>query len=141
MNCTFFGHRDAPSNIKPNLERTILSLSDKGVKHFYVGNNGDFDFLVQMTLNKLANQNPNVKYSIVLSHISEIAINGEQGKTIFPEGQELALPKFAVSKRNEWLLKNSSVVIAYVKNRSSNSYRIIEKAKRKGLKIINLAEM
>ena len=34
MNCTFFGHRDAPSNIKPNLERAILSLSDKGVKHF-----------------------------------------------------------------------------------------------------------
>ena len=140
MNCTFFGHRDAPSNIKSNLEREIMSLSNKGVKHFYVGNNGNFDFLVQTTLNKLANQNPNVKYSIVLSHISETALNGEQEKTVFPEGQELALPKFAVSKRNEWLLKNSSVVIAYVINHSSNSYRIIEKARRKGLKIINLAE-
>ena len=63
MNCTFFGHRDAPSNIKSNLEREIMSLSDKGVKHFYVGNNGNFDFLVQTTLNKLANQNPNLKYS------------------------------------------------------------------------------
>lgn len=140
MNCTFFGHRDAPSTIKPRLKETIMQLLNEGIKHFYVGNNGSFDLLAQESLAELANDGLDIKYNIVLSYINELAMSGNQQATIFPEGQELAIPKFAISKRNEWLLNNSSVVIAYVRYSVSNSYKYIEKARKNGLAVVNLAK-
>ena len=140
MNCTFFGHRDAPSSIKARLKESILYLQKQGVECFYVGNNGGFDALVQTALLELSLEKNNIKYFIVTSFLGEFAMSGEQERTIFPEGQELTFPRFAISKRNEWLLNNSSHVIAYVKNSCSNSYKFVERAKRKGLSVINLAE-
>ena len=139
MNCIFFGHRDAPCSIKGALKKTILSLLDEGVECFYVGNNGQFDFFAQVVLKEISAQR-DIKYAIVLSRINESAIGGEQEKTLFCEGMESALPRFAVSKRNEWLVKNASVVVAYVTNPYSNSHAWVEKARKRGAKIINLYE-
>ena len=140
MNCTFLGHRDTTSRIKSRLKESILYLQRQGVECFYVGNNGSFDALVQNVLLELSLKEKSIKYFIVTSFLGEIAMSGEQERTIFPEGQELACPKFAISKRNEWLLNNSSYVIAYVKRSRSNSCKFVERAKRKGLSVINLAE-
>lgn len=49
MKCAFFGHRDAPSSIKPRLGEAIFNLISNGVDEFYVGNNGNFDLIVQHT--------------------------------------------------------------------------------------------
>lgn len=140
MNCTFFGHRDVPANIMTKLKETILLLQKKGVGCFYVGNNGAFDALVQTALFELSLKNKSIRYFIVTAYLGEKALSGNQERTILPEGQELTCPKFAISKRNEWLLNNSSYVIAYVKNSCSNSYKFVERAKRKGLSVINLAK-
>ena len=139
MNCTFFGHRNAPDKIKGQLKETILSLWESGIEHFYVGNNGGFDFLVQIVLREISLER-DIKYSIVLSHIDEVALGAEQQKTIFCEGMERALPRFAISKRNEWLIKHSSVVVAYVADPFSNSSAWIERARKRGLTVINLAK-
>ncbi len=139
MNCTFFGHRDAPERIKEKLKGTILSLLENGVECFYVGNNGKFDFLVQTALAELSLEHQ-IKYRIVLSRIDECALSGAQDKTIFCEGMEQAMPRFAISKRNEWLIKNSAVVVAYVVDIASNSSAWIEKARKRGLTVINLAK-
>ena len=133
MNCTFFGHRDAPYVLKSKVKKTILELKSNDIELFYVGNNGNFDLLVQEVLEELG-----VEYQIVLSRINEEAISGNQENTFFPEGLEFALPKFAISKRNEWLLKNSSIVISYCKNSYSNVYKWLEKARKIGLDIISL---
>ncbi len=138
MNCTFFGHHDAPEHIKPKLKETILNIFDRGVSSFYVGNNGRFDFLVQEALNEL-NKSYSIKYSIILSYLNEKAIIGNQENTLYPEELEGVYQRFAISKRNEWLLKKSSIIIAYVQNSFSNAYKWIEKARKKGLIIINLA--
>ena len=45
MTCSFFGHRDAPDTVRGILKDTVLKIIDeKGIKKFYVGNNGNFDF-------------------------------------------------------------------------------------------------
>lgn len=82
----------------------------------------------------------NVSYSIVLSRPDEKALSGDQSHTIFPEELDGAPPKFAVSKRNEWMLKRSLTVIAYVKSYFSNSQKWIDRAEKRGLSVINLAE-
>ncbi len=44
MICTFFGHRECPEEIYPKLYDAIETLiRQKGVRCFYVGNQGRFD--------------------------------------------------------------------------------------------------
>ncbi len=140
MNCTFFGHRNAPYSIKGKLKETIESLAKDGYECFFVGNSGTFDLLVQSVLAELKNENKIKKYRIVLSYIDERALGENQEETVFLEGQESVLPKFAISKRNEWMIKNSNVAVVYLVDATSNSAKWVERARRKSLKIINLAE-
>ena len=141
MNCMFIGHQTASDEIKKPLKDAILYLiRTEQIKNFFVGNNGNFDFYVQCALRELKNEVRSICFSIVLSRLDEKALSENQGETIFPEGLENSLPKFAIAKRNDWLIKNSSFVIAYVTNQFSNSYKWMQKASKKGLKVINLAE-
>ena len=57
--CTFFGHRDCPSSIKPNLKQALIHLIDaQSVDTFYVGNHGAFDAMVRSTLAELMQDYP-----------------------------------------------------------------------------------
>ena len=140
MVCTFFGHKDAPSAIKMRLEEIIETLINEGIKNYYVGNNGDFDFYVQGVLENIVKKHDDVRFSVVLSAINETAIGTKQKYTVFPEGLENALPKFAISKRNDWMINNSQIVITYVRHNFSNSHKWLEKAEKKGLRVINLGD-
>ena len=142
MNCMFIGHHDAPSKIKNHLREAILYLvKEKGISNFWVGNNGNFDYLAQCVLEELSNEGYDLNFNIVLSRIDERALSGNQNATVFPEGLENSLPRYSISKRNNWLIKNSSFLIAYVKHGFSNSGKILEKARKKGLYILNLADI
>lgn len=76
----------------------------------------------------------------MLSRIDEQAIGGEQEATVFCEGMERALPRFAVSKRNDWLLKNADMLIAYVSHRFSNCEKLLSRARKREIRILNLAD-
>ena len=141
MTCTFFGHSSFTKNIYEQVRNEILQLIDSGVTSFYVGNNGQFDHTVQKVLESISLKRSNFKYSIVLSRLSEAPLNGITGKTLFPEELECAMPRFAISKRNEWLISHSDIAICFVTHTFSNSHKWLEKAKRKGLKIINLGSL
>ena len=42
--CTFFGHHDCPSSIKPKLREILIDLIENhAVNMFYVGQQGAFD--------------------------------------------------------------------------------------------------
>lgn len=139
MVCTFFGHKNVPSSIKEDIYDAIINLTKEGVREFYVGNNGNFDFWVQKVLWEISKVE-NITYSIILSRLNENVISDNQKASVFPEGFEKFLPRFAISKRNEWMLKKSNIVITYTKSRFSNCYKWIEKAEKRGLRIINLAK-
>ena len=141
MICIFFGHRDAQSSIKKLLEETIIDLINEGVNDFYVGNNGNYDYAVQLVLSDISKNNCKVRLTILLSRPDEKAIFAEQAYTMFPDGLENVPPRFAISKRNDLLLKRANIVVGYARNPFSNSYKMIEKAKRMGLRVINLAEL
>ncbi len=139
MNCVFFGHREAPDFLKEKLKAVIFELAGNETR-FYVGNSGAFDALVQGALAEMEKEDSKIKYSIALSRIDELALSGKQENTIFPEGQETAVPIFAISKRNEWLFKKADIMVVYLKNKISNTYKYVSRAEKRGIKIINLAE-
>lgn len=139
MICTFFGHRDAPLSIEKELEKIILSLISEGVDEFLVGNNGSFDLLVQGVLRKLFLKSEKIRYSVVISYLNERVDERFKEKLIYPEGLEMSPKKIAIIKRNEWMLKRASVAVVYVKYTQGSSYKLLRKAERSRIRIINLA--
>lgn len=140
MNCCFIGHSNTPFEIRNKLNEILVGLISEGVSDFYVGNNGNFDWLVQDLLVNLIKKGHHINLYIVLSYINEESIRAEQKYTLYPEDLDNIPLRFAISKRNDLLIKNSQILVAYVRHHFSNSHKWIDKAKKKGLKIINLAD-
>ncbi len=137
MSCTFFGHRDvAPQQIKEPLKQAILDLiTVENIKSFYVGNSGRFDALVQCVLKEIHQIRKDIEYTIVLSYIGEKALSGEQQMTLLPEGLETAPRRFALVKRNEWMLAHSAWAVVYVRYSFSNCAKWAQRAIKKGIRV------
>ncbi|MBR6918699.1 MAG: hypothetical protein IKN38_11005 [Clostridia bacterium] len=140
--CTFFGHRIVSSDLKPKLLNEIKRLiTDCNVRLFYVGNNGSFDGMTAYVLNDLINEY-DIDYFIVLSKISEKALCQApevERYTIFPEGLEFVPKRYAIIKRNEWMLKRCDYVITYIRNDiGSGAAKFREMAIKKKKTVIEL---
>ncbi|MBR7117399.1 MAG: hypothetical protein IKC87_06815 [Clostridia bacterium] len=142
MICMLFGHRDAPCEIKSVLKEKILEIYTKHHEvEFYIGNNGAFDALAQRCLNEVNTDGVEIEYSIILSRVDEVALCKNNSKTLYPDGQEKALRKYAISKRNDWMIKKADIAICYVSNRFTNCYKMLERLRRKGVHIINISDL
>ena len=139
MYCTFFGHREAPLSLKDEVKKAVEDLFLKcNIKDFCVGNNGNFDYIVQSVLQNLIDEGLEIDYIIYTSRIDELALNKHQEKTIFPEGLETTPKRFAIVRRNDLLIKKSNYLICYVNHIASNSYKLRKKAEKYGLIIIDI---
>ena len=58
---------------------------------------------------------------------------------IYPPLEKVPL-KFAINKRNEWMIDQSDFVIAYVEHSFGGAYQSLKYAYRKGKRIVNLAK-
>ncbi len=138
--CTFFGHRDAPVALKDKLKNIIISLIEKEkVNEFYVGNHGNFDFMVGEILKELS-KIYKINYSVVLAYIP---IHNSQNKhdknTLFPEEIEKSPKIFAINNRNKWMINHSDIVVTYVKHNLSGAGKFKTLAEKLNKKVINLA--
>lgn len=137
MTCTFFGHRDCPENIRVNLRNSIVELiKHKDVDYFLVGNNGDFDSYVLRALRECKMEFPFIDYCVVLAYLPQNA--KFDYPTLYPEGIEKTPKRFAISYRNNYMIKQSDFVIAYVSRTFGGAYTFFEKAKLLDKTCINL---
>lgn len=141
--CTFFGHRDCPATIRPRLRAVVVKLIEQhGVDRFYVGRQGTFDTMARSVLRELAVEYPYISYSVVLERLPgprDKAVR-DSSDTIFPEGLETVPPRFAISKRNNWMLKQADFVVTYITHNWGGAAQYAEKAHRQGKRVLNLAE-
>ncbi len=140
MTCTFFGHRDAPADIKLILRNALLDLiENQGVSRFYVGNQGKFD-LFAIDLLKAFENSHGIEFIVVLPYLPKRkAPFFEDCKTILPEGIETTPPKFAIDFRNRWMIDHSEVVVTYVNRTFGGAYKFKCLAKRKDKIVIELS--
>lgn len=141
--CTFFGHRDCPATIRPRLRAVVVELIEQhGVDRFFVGRQGAFDAMAHSVLQELAEVYPHISYAVVLERLPgsrEKAI-WDFSDTIFPEGLETVPPRFAISKRNDWMLKQADFVVTYIAHGWGGAAQYAEKAQQQGKRVLNLAE-
>lgn len=142
MTVTFFGHKNTPPEIIPRLEEVITDLiKNHGAKKFLVGSNGNFDFYVRKTLKKLKDRYAHITYAVVLAYLptkkSEIDISAEYNTILF-DGFEKAHPRYAIVKRNTWMIEKADVVVTYVNTTFGGAARFKELSEKKNKKVINL---
>lgn len=141
--CTFFGHRDCPASIKPELRAVLVELIERhGVDRFFVGRQGAFDAMVRAVLQDLAEIYPHISYAVVLERLPwpKDPATWDFSDTIFPEGLETVPPRFAISRRNEWMLRQADFVVTYITHNWGGAAQYAEKAQRQGKRVLNLAE-
>ena len=145
MTCCFFGHKDAPSSVLPQIEEAVEKLiAEQNVKSFLVGNQGQFDSMVLSVLRKLKTQHPEITYNVVLAYMPEEKEEWspyEYWETVLPEGLEAVHPRYAISKRNDWMVNESDMVVAYVKHSWGGAAKYVEKALNRKLHVINIANI
>ena len=145
MICTFFGHRDTPDSVEPVLRETIAALiENEEANTFYVGNQGKFDYMVIRVLKKLKAVYENIECVVVLAYMPREGVMDERlngVKTTYPEGLESTPARYAINKRNRWMVNKSDIVITYVKNPTGGAAFFKELAEKKGKRVINTATM
>lgn len=142
--CTFFGHRQIWENIDDVLTNVLVDfIENQGVAKFYVGNQGDFDRILINRLRCLKKRYPDIKYYIVLAHLPTKGslYTNNYLDTIYPEGLENILPKYAIIKRNQWMIEHSDIIVTYIESPIGGAAKAKKYAEKKGKKIINIAKM
>ncbi len=142
MVCTFFGHRDTPHDVEERLKAVLTALiTTKGVDTFYIGHQGNFDFIARKVVLKLKEEFPHINYSIILAYIPtdrENFFTKDYEHTIYPEELEKTPQRCAISKRNRWLIEHSDIVVTYVRHTFGSSSQFKELAEKRGRTVLNI---
>lgn len=139
-----FGHSFVPDDISAKIEKEVLKLlKEEPETEFLVGHQGQFDSIVYHTLCSLEKKFPNLNYKIVLAYIpekKEIYEPYPPERTYYPEGLELVHPKYAITRRNRWMVEQCDIVLCYIAHSWGGAQQFVRQAERKGRKIINIIE-
>lgn len=129
--CTFFGHSQCP-DLRSELRDAVMRLAGDGVDMFYVGDNGRFDAQVRSVLSELG-----LRYGVVLAYLPKGG-GADFDDTMFPEGLELVHPRYAIERRNLWMLERSEYVVTYVHHGWGGAAKFAALAERQGKRMIRL---
>ncbi len=142
MVCTFFGHRGAAEEVYPLLQEEISNLITKeNVNKFYVGNQGNFDHMVFRALKEIKKEHPFISFSVVLAYMpkeKEESGQREYDNSEYPEILAGVPRRFAIDKRNRWMIEKSDFVITHVKHSIGGAAKFKEIAEQKKKTVINI---
>lgn len=155
ITCCFTGHRQIPSTdypiIKEQLEDTITMLiNNYGVKYFGVGGALGFDTLVAKTILNIKKYSPDIKMILVLPCKNQTDRWNEYDKIVYENIKKQAdkivyieeqYTDDCMLKRNRHLVNNSEFCVCYMTRNYGGTAYTYSYAKRRGLKIYNLADM
>lgn len=143
MVCTFLGHRDCYDLDFVILLNAVEKLIKDGVNTFYVGHQGRFDDMVLKCLIKLYKRYPHITFSVVLAYMptQKPVTNTYFEYSIYPEGLETCPLRFAIDRRNNWMINKADYCLCYINHSWGGAYKFAQKAKQKGLTIINLGSI
>ena len=144
MTVTFFGHRDTPVGVKPLLKEVLTELiENEGACIFYIGNEGNFDWIVHDTLKELKSEYPFIEYKVVLAYLTKRKSDIKKfspSETVYPEKLTKTPLRFAIAKRNRIMLNLADTVVTYVRGPGGGAADFKRFAEDKGKRVINLCK-
>ncbi len=145
---SFIGHREITYDfryVEEALDRVISEVTrNKEFVEFYVGKNGDFDTMVASAVKRYQNRTGKENSALILVIPYEVAnmdcYEKFYDEIIFPDELYGVHFKSAITKRNEWLVDHSDMLIAYVNKDGGGSSKCLKYAEKQGIKIENMGE-
>ena len=138
----FAGHRYDWQNIgiEDKLEETIIGLIEKGYTTFYDGGKGYFDQLSSSIVIRLKTKYPQIKIIRVLTYYHHDKEKWELPScfdgSVLPEIEHYH-PKLRITKRNEWIVDNSDILVCHIhETYKSGAYRTLKYAQKVNKPII-----
>ena len=127
----------------PQLNKVLVDLiTNQDVNMFYVGNQGRFDAIVHSVLRELKKKYPHVNYAVVLAYMPRMQTEyDDYSDTMLPDGIEAVHPRYAISWRNNWMLRQSDYVVTYITHSWGGAAQYAAKAARQGKIVVNLADI
>ena len=145
MTCTFFGHSEIRdyNEVASKLYDTVYELvEERGVCDFFVGNNGAFDRMALSVLRQIS-ESHNIRYAVVLSYLNRAEDKKlyKSEETIYPELLESTPGRYAIDKRNRWMIDKSQLAVTYVNTCIGGAAKFADVCEKKGLEIIKLGKI
>ena len=136
--CTFFGHKDCPESIKEKLYSAIEELIGQGVDMFYVGSQGRFDAMARDCLRRIGTVYPHIRYAVVLAYLPTGNTSEDLSDTMYPEGMEAGPRRYAIDRRNRWMIGVSEYAVCYVRHGWGGAAKYAALAIRRGKHVVDL---
>lgn len=137
MTVTFCGHRtiDRPDLLKSWLQEVVRGLILQGSNKFLLGGYGAFDLTAAHVVHTLKAEFPAVESTLVLAYLSTDMDPHLYDSSLYPPLEDVP-PRYAISRRNRWLVENSDIVVAYVQHSWGGAATMLSYARRKGKTVI-----
>ena len=138
---TFCGHAEVVNSdaVRSWLMATVERLIRQGARTFYLGGSGAFDRMAASVVLELKRPYPQIESVLVLPYLDREMDASGYYATVYPP-LETVPRRFAISKRNEWMVDVSDVVVAYVTHDWGGAAKVLEYARRKKKHMINYTE-
>lgn len=141
MKVTFCGHKELTDRTTARqwLQSVCRELVLQGADEFYLGGYGAFDSLCASVLRELKSENDYLQLILVLPYLNSNIITDGYDETIYPPLESVP-KKFAILRRNEWMVQESDIVVAYVNHGWGGAAKTLQYARRKRKRIILYGE-
>lgn len=127
------------------LTNDLRRLSRDTPTQFFVGEEGRFNRTMQRLLEELATENNRVQFAVVLPSVSISTTNLKRlpphADMLIPAGIENVPPDLRVSKRDEWIIRRSELIVTCVKRNLGSSDLDMEYTNSSGRFVMNLYDM
>jgi len=133
MKITFCGHSQTSDQDKVAswLDMILPALIEGGATTFYLGGYGDFDRLAAAAVRRQKSVYSHIESVLVLPYLNKEFDPTAYDCTTYPPLEKVPL-RYAIVKRNQWMVSESDVVISGVTHSWGGAAKTLDFAKRKG---------
>lgn len=138
---TFCGHADfyETEDVRVWLKETVEGLIRRGADDFLLGGYGRFDACAASVVWELKKQYPAIRSTLVLPYLDRKVDATKYDTTLYPPLEKVPR-RFVISKRNEYMVNEADIVVAYVTHDWGGAATTLAYAKRRKKEIMNYGE-
>lgn len=137
MIITFCGHDSVPDSHKVRewLRHVLDQFLYEENVICYLGGYGGFDRLAASVVRQKQKANPALQAVLILPYLDRKYDGSGYDYTLFPPLESVP-PRYAIVKRNEWMVAQADVIIAYVTHSWGGAAKTLAYARAKRKKVI-----
>lgn len=137
MVITFCGHGrvSEPEKVREWLSQVMDQFIHEEVLTFYLGGYGEFDQMAASVIQEKKKWNLKAQSVLVIPYLNRKYDEELYDYTLYPP-LETVPPQYAISRRNEWMVSEADVVVAYVTHGWGGAAKMLEYAQRKKKEVI-----